>query len=692
MKRCLTVSFALIVGGIISVSAASQERKDSTAIDLQEIVVHGGRVIEKGDHAILFLSKENEKFGTSALDAISSLNRFQIGINTTGLTSYSGKDVFILIDGVPSDASRLYSLKGEDIRQVLYYDEPPAKYRTLTNNPVANIILRKRHDYNVNGYIRSNNNVRLPASMESLGAAYRDSLNMVSVDYDFFYTDRHDHNTQTDYSYANGNHTSERGIDNAFINTNQTVRGTYQRYEGSHLFNASANYRYGNTRSWMPYTLTSLLGKQTLTAEGGRNSKSRFDAVGLDFYYHLDLRNQQRLVFNITGGYTDSKYDNTVYRDMPGDATGTVPDESFHNHSLDKNKVYSAIAYAAYNRPMWSGQFSASARHEYKRLDQTTLFHKSKSEQNQTKVSAGMSWYKGFWYVSPSIGATVSDNRYECLHRTTVDPYVYLTGRLYGTGKLTGFQLGLNAYLLTNQPPIALTDNSTVYLDKSLVSVGNPDLRSQLQQDVTLQLSYFSPNGRNYAMLQIANQHFFNAIGTVLSVRDGLVWRQPRNIGDNNYLGISIGGRYSPATWLYICPSVTMQNYHYDTPSNRIRKTFLTAGGSVIFNFWKCNITLGGNAPTRQYDGDYVTKNNGTVIGQFMFIHHNFSAGIAYNYTWNSRMEGQCAGFTERRTDYFRMNRNAVAVMINWAFSQGRARNHDSKAVNNSTFESGLRN
>lgn len=152
MKKVLTIISLLF----LVLNGNAQESLDTIkSFTLSEVVVKAERIIHKGDHDVLYLSNDNKKFGTNALDAVSSLELFQTAINETKLVSWDRQNVFILINGVPSTAYDLRGYKGEDIKNVEFYSIAPPQYMSLTAGPVVNIVVKKRHDRSYTGYFNT---------------------------------------------------------------------------------------------------------------------------------------------------------------------------------------------------------------------------------------------------------------------------------------------------------------------------------------------------------------------------------------------------------------------------------------------------------------------------------------------------------------------------------------------------------
>ena len=186
-----------------SLSALSQEVIDTTkVVTLDEVVVKAERIIHKADHDVLYLSKDNRAFGTNALDAVSSLELFQTSINETTLKSWDRQEVYILINGVPSTAVDLRGYKGDDIKNVEYYSVAPPQYMSLTEGPVVNIVVKKRHDRSYSGYFNTSNAVNTGYGTNQVDLTYADSLNQVKIGYLLDYRNIGNIDNQTDFIYS----------------------------------------------------------------------------------------------------------------------------------------------------------------------------------------------------------------------------------------------------------------------------------------------------------------------------------------------------------------------------------------------------------------------------------------------------------------------------------------------------------
>ena len=72
-KKIMKKVLAIISLLFLVLNGNAQESLDTIkSFRLSEVVVKAERIIHKGDHDVLYLSNDNKKFGTNALDAVSS--------------------------------------------------------------------------------------------------------------------------------------------------------------------------------------------------------------------------------------------------------------------------------------------------------------------------------------------------------------------------------------------------------------------------------------------------------------------------------------------------------------------------------------------------------------------------------------------------------------------------------------------
>lgn len=188
--RCVFVLISVVCcvhsSNALVADESGQSRDDADTVrvkDLKEIVISADRVVHKEDHDVLFLSKDSRRFGTNALDAVSTMPEFKTEFNSKSLVTFDQRSVYILINGVPSSAVELRGYKGDDIKNVEYYSEAPAKYMIFTSGPVVNVNVRRRYDKFYSAYVDATNSVNVAFGDNQVELMCADSLNQFRLSY-----------------------------------------------------------------------------------------------------------------------------------------------------------------------------------------------------------------------------------------------------------------------------------------------------------------------------------------------------------------------------------------------------------------------------------------------------------------------------------------------------------------------------
>lgn len=160
--------------------AQSTADNDSIAKNLSEVVIKAKREIHSDESDIIFLSEKNRRFGTNALDAISSLRQFSPVINGMSLTTADQKAVTIMINGRPATPQDLRGYTGKEIRQVTYYPVAPPRYSDVTDGPLIDVTVKVDRDY-INAFLSASHSVNAGFGTDQAVVRWADSLNMLRI-------------------------------------------------------------------------------------------------------------------------------------------------------------------------------------------------------------------------------------------------------------------------------------------------------------------------------------------------------------------------------------------------------------------------------------------------------------------------------------------------------------------------------
>ena len=688
MKSTNKITFTVVTIAMTAAMGIKAEEQTDTAKvhELKEVTVTESMESLEGDHVVLKLSNANRKYGTNALDAVSSLNRFQTNLNGTELYAWDQSKVFILINGVPSSSLDLRSYKGADIKNVEYYSVAPPQYMMLTQGPVANIVIKKRHDRQYSGYFNTKNSVLYKFGYNQAVLTYADSLNQVKVGYFLNYRDTRHIDIHSEYDYAPDRKTQ--------YNDRQRYKGeyhnwiaSYQRFQGSHLFNAKLTYTTDPGYERQSGTGSIYDGTGTYNGTSSRLLKSRSNAAALNLYYGYTFSGGKSIAINVV---------NTIGRSHSDSHRSLLFSDPYSQLSYNvtsgmKNRTYSLIGSASYSMPLLGGYLTAGSRYEYTRLSQDTRDTKYTPQTHTEFLYTGLSIRKNDFTIYPAIGIKIADESTGTMNRTTATPYIRFYGDWWPQNNLKGFTTQLTLSHMDGNPPLNLLTGNYTYIDAWMVSTGNPSLKNFSQSSAKLDIAYYHPDGRNSVALRIMPIYYRNSSQQVLMQQDGYAILQHQNIKHDFYNRFYLKGSWYPVKWLEFSPSFSVDTYRYDTPSQKVRRNYCTVGCLINLTFDKWEVSLDANSPIEQYSGDLTIHGSAQYAAIVQYKYRGWSFGAEYHYLGhNEYTKGTNGSFSYCESKNLPTLRYLCQVTATYSFSIGRARRHARQRLNESSSETGL--
>ncbi|MDE6307142.1 MAG: outer membrane beta-barrel family protein, partial [Muribaculaceae bacterium] len=572
--------------------------------ELNEVVFTESREIRKDDHTVLLMSDANRKFGTNALDAISSLNRFQTELNGDKLVSWDNSEVFILINGVPSTGIDLRSYQGSDIKNVEYYAVAPPKYMMYTKGTIINVIVKRRQDRLYSGYINAKNAVTTGFGDNQIALTYADSLNQVKVGYYLSYRDVHDIDNLRTFDYS-------PSLSTRYDNTRRYKgeyhkwNASYQRYQGNHLFNARIYYITDPVSEPAHGTGTIFNSSGSYSGISASDTKGRSNIGTLDLYYNYTTDKGRTFAINIVNTLGSSRSDS--YRSL---SFASPYDYMNYNVGTNvRNSTYSGIVSAMFTTRMLGGRFQAGSKYEYSRLSQKTGGSKYTPSTHDEFLNAGIFWRKNDFAFFPALGVnlinqTTDDSR----SNTDINPFAQIYAAWQPTGKFKGFITQLTLAYMDVKPKLNQLTGSYTYGDQWMLSTGNPYLKSNVYTYAILDITYFQSGSSNRIGLKIQPYYIHDFIQPILFHGNGCIVSQPQNIKSYFQNDIYINGSWRPVKWLELAPYMSLTTSRFDTPNRQIRENVFRVGGKVVFTADNWAAILAANCPTRDYAGDFVSR------------------------------------------------------------------------------------
>lgn len=682
---------AILCTLVLSLSAAvsgyAQEVPDSLNYTLETSVIKAERIIHKGDHHVMYPSEANKSFGTNALDAVSSLDMFQSALNETVLTSWDRKAVYILINGVPSTAYDLRGYKGQDIKKVEYYPVAPAQYMSLTEGPVVNVIVKKRHDVQYTGYFNLLNGVNTGFGENQADLTYSDSLNQVKLDYLYSYRNYGRLGRQAEYTYGSQLHTQYDGP-SRYKGALHNIGASYQRFQGKHLFNARLYTRLMPLQDIETRTGVITAPDGTYQGSGINAMKTSSNTLAADLYYSYNMDNGGLFAINVVNTFGNSFSDSE--RSMKFDGSEAAGYDYDIRSRVD-NDSYSLIGNALYTAPLWGGRISASSRYEYRQLDQVSSGNEYRPYSHTGSLNAGGAWFNNGMSFVPTAGVKIVKQESAGVSQTSASPYLRLYCDWWGKGKADGLTVQMTLLLRNTVPSLDKLTESTTYLDPWLISIGNPHLKSSLIYSGDLVLGWFPTSSRNQLFVKLSPSYASDKIATTVVKEGENIYLKPQNIGgDFEFMLYAYGSLY-PFKWLELSPYVEYYRSRFDTPAQKVKFDYWRVGGNITASVRNVEMIVAINSPTKEYDGDLLSRGSLQYAGVVQYKIGDWSVGVRCNYRGhNDYTAAELPAFRFYERQDWRPY-HLVQLTATYTFSVGRSRRHASKMINESgTDNTGL--
>lgn len=669
----------LPVVACVAVSSWAAESDSIAPQELKEVVVKGDTRFQKNGYELLLLTKSERNFGTNALDAISSMNRFRTSLNATELTAWDQSKVFVLINGVPSEATDLRTFKGDDIKNIEYYQNAPPEYMSLTSGPLINVVMKKRHDRSFSGYFNAENAVNTGFGTNQADLTYADSLNQVKMGYYIDYRDVGKIASRSEYSYP-PYWTSVYDNTEKLVGQYHVLSASYQHYRTNQLFNAKLSLKHSpsDEKSYGEYNSTT--GDNQLAATTNNSFiKNRAKSATLDLYYNYVFKNQSSLLVNVVN--TIGKSCSESYIDSP--TGGAV------NSKVD-NDTYTFVASTFFSSRALAGNYTVGQRYEYSQLNQEFLGNTIKPYSHNEFIAASMSWIRNGMTLAPSLGLNVLSQSDGQLTKNSVSPYFRVYWDWWAKGALKGFSVQLTLSSRHRPPALSLLTDSYNFKDYHYVAIGNPNLKNYWDHTAKLALVYFRPDSRDFITLVSTTEYIDNAIASRLEAKDGEAFIKPVNLDHAFKQAFLLNITWYPVEWLEISPYAELYIDNY-TASSKVRSAYFRYGASIAATLGNFTFSLHANSPTKEYDGDIITRGGMQLASILQYKYRNWSFAARYNHVGtNNRTIGKVGDFSIRENKDWKPLHEMFSFVATYSFRIGKSRTHRQVSSSEADADNGL--
>ena len=492
--------------------------KSSSAL-LDEVVVKGEKVVQKIDRQLVMPTEAQKKASTNGVSLLQHLQFSGLTVNpmTKSIATNYGEAVQLRINGVQATHEEVVALRPEDVVRVEYHEQPGLRYGGAAA-VIDYIVKRKESGGNVSADL-TNGVSPLGSGDYQLSGKYHQGKSTFTA---LMQWSRRDlewnrENEETFYYPVPSRviQSEAKNLDDIKVDVLEILRrfAPLDDKEGYVVHNrevvaspnrikydyitTSLNYNYTNGEKSMlniafrnhtediPHSFAdrnTLLYQEDKVYEVKDREQSKTVIPSLDIYYQLNLKNGQRLYFDVVGTYLGSDYGRTYSMTEQGE----TPVEIISKTEGDK---YSLIGEAIYERPLWGGKFTTGMKHNQATIDnvyqgdaltkvsmktaETSLFAEYQSKVKKLNYTLGIGAMRTFYSQGDA-----KQEKY--IFRPTLN-LSYSLGKVF---------LRYNASLSGYAPSLSELSDVEQPMDAYQVRRGNPDLKSVTYFTNRLSASY----------------------------------------------------------------------------------------------------------------------------------------------------------------------------------------------------------
>lgn len=497
MKRLILISMACLVA--TAVQAQNDSIKNET---LPEVVVNADGQIETAEKAVLLPTTLEKKHSANGFDLLSVMQTAELDVSprTQSITTHSGREVVLCINGVEVLPEDVATLRSKNIRSIEYIRTPSGKYAGKAG--LINFVTVKL-EYGGNVYLSA-----------AEGFAYKTGDYLAFTDFtkkgltlsltasgdwahDHSYTDGHEDYTFSDHTTLTRDVTSQSSLQKS---NNEAIRLKLTSTGENHRLNTYVSLTRQAVPSAEAVMNAQYNGRYNGTTERLTSSDSRGLAPTFYANYTLWLPKDQTLDFTASASFGHNKYNSLYNETSQPTMTSAVTED---NNSIHGN--------ARYYKSWQNGRMlSASLTHDHNHYKDIYAGTSTGDQRLTTDVTMGLlqlsgSTQKYYYYVS--VGVSNSAVSLNSTHYNYCVPVAFYGGN-YALNQKHSLSLnGLFTHTLFDP-----SDKNDMTVPTSFFEAvkGNPNLAPLKVLGNTL--SYNGQIGKSKISLSYDNNIYFDNI------------------------------------------------------------------------------------------------------------------------------------------------------------------------------------
>lgn len=689
------VSILTILLCMVSPSYAQLIAKDSTgvmAISLDEVTIQARSIIEKGDRKVILPTQNQLKMSSNGIDLLGKLQlpRITVDIISGEITTSGNGEVQLRINGVQVTYTEISSLNPEDILRIEYHDIPGARYGNASA-VIDYITKTAKVGGSISGAAVHSLSGKRSSIDDVLAGRYNYGKSEISANVRYIQR-RGDWTREYDERFIFPDkelHRLEVGEPTLFNKKLLTSNLSYSLQEkGKYLFNAQFRYTlqdnpagYEDRKSKL-YTSNSDIPLSIYD-----HTKERNHLPALDFYYQQELKNNQRLIFNLVGTYIKSS-STRIYQEKQEDVSHT------ELYSDITGQKYSLIAEGTYEKKLGQGTLTGGLRHIQSYTDNQYKGEEQMDVILKQAESYAYAEYKDKTQHWGYIANLTLSRFYYSQRNNQNERYGLQPSLLVSYSPLDKLHFRYHINLKNKAPSIAYLNDVEQKIDNLQTRRGNPSLKSfrSIIQDFN---AVFSAGICSIDAL-VSYTYEKNPIMQSVLYEEGMFIQTYENQKSFQHLATEITFKIKP--WKdHISLSVTPGINRYISTGNNYLHTYtlkeLRINLDASYKNWLLNfMTI--TPPNRYVYGEQLMKGElmHTLMVGYKQSAWSIMAGILNPFMKTYRSENEnWSALTPVKSDIHNNNMsNTFAIKLNFNLNFGRQYKSANKNIQNMDTDSGI--
>lgn len=662
------------------------------AVSLEGVTVSGSAQSSRSDRKLVFPTTKQVEASNNGIALLQQLMLPKIKVSHLDNTvSVPGNgEVQLRINGVKVETQEIAALLPADIIRIEYHDNPGLRYGNA-EVVLDYIVRRPETGGNINVDLR--NGVNAVWGRDQLSAKINHKKSEFGINYsinprDFYDTYR---DNEEVFNFADGTSLIRREIGEpdrfGVCWQDMNLNYSYQEPE-KYLFNATFRYNYGS-EPHIDYhgKLYNMEQKEDVVDMIDKSSESYFRPA-LDLYYQRNLKNEQTLVFNVVGTYTNSESER-IYQESRDEELLT------DIHNLTDGKKQSIIAEGIYEKKMGTNRLSGGMKYEQAYSDNT---YRNGSATN-TKMNQSDSYIYAEWAgkvkkLDYTLGVGLS--RYYYKQDGASDSYSYFTFRPKFTlqyNLMDNSFIRLNGSAYRSSPSLSNLSDVEMVVDSLQVQRGNPNLKPYMFYN--LNLTYEVKKGIFYNSTWAGYEYAPDAIMEEKLVENNKFVQTWNNQKDWQRLAGRTTFRVGPVKDI-LQFSVTGGVNHYRSNGNSYqhRHTNWFSNAEVSANYKKFLFLFGFETNWHWFWGETLYGGENIHFCMAKYNRKNLSFGLSmfnpFVDNYKSSKENWSKHASYKRAQYINESSRLLMVHFSYNFSFGRTIKSAQKRLQNNDSDSGV--